>query len=108
MNGKILILLNSIKAPWNSHLFWFLRGGGGGGCYFFFFLLTVASEKCPYRDSWSALDAATFGEKPQEEEACDKCKSAPCVHEREASFFCTDQLMAAVFPNLSAPQSFLH
>lgn len=80
MNGKILILLiklnkSSLELP-----------------FVLFISFNCAEWKacsCPYRGSWSALDAASFGEKPQEKEACDKWKGAlPCPW--EASFFCTD------------------
>lgn len=77
MNGKILILLiklnkSSLEVP-----------------FVLFFSFNSAEWKtcwCPYRDSWSALDATTFGEKPREKEAHNKMSY---VHER-TSFFCTD------------------
>lgn len=84
MIGKILILLiklnkSSLELP-----------------FVLFFSFNSAEWKtcwCPYRDSWSALDARTFGEKPQEKEAHNKMSY---VHER-TSFFCTDPPRGSCF-----------
>lgn len=79
MNGKILILL--IKLNKSSLEFPLVL----------FFLITAEYKACwcPYRDSQSALDSTSFGQKPQEKEAHDEWKGA-LLCPWETSFFCTD------------------